>query len=95
VGMLQALLAGWVMYVAVAGLAFEGFLLLARGRITAGFVISLTTLGLYLWSIISVLHILWTGALWWKPLLFHVCIFIVIGWSAIGWRRLSHQLNRS
>ena len=41
VGLIQTLLGGWVVYVAAAGMFFEGFLLLRRGKVIADGVVAL------------------------------------------------------
>jgi hypothetical protein len=47
VGLLQALLAGWVMYVGAAAMLFESVLLLRRGRPTADGLVAFLAIALY------------------------------------------------
>jgi hypothetical protein len=47
----------------------------------------------YLFSIISVLHVLFTGHLWYRPLLFHVSVIIVAAWTGWQWYRWSHRAS--
>jgi hypothetical protein len=90
VAVLQALLAGWVVYVAAAGMLFEGLILLPR-RVTADVVPAMLSLVAYLFSLISVLHVLFTGRLWYRPLLFHVSVIVVALWTGIQWYRWSRR----
>ena len=91
-GILQALLAGWVVYVGAAGMVFEGLILLPR-RVIADLIPALLAVFAYLFSIISVLHVLFTGHLWYRPLLFHVSVIIVAAWTGWQWYRWSHRAS--
>ncbi len=86
VGVLQALLAGWVVYVGAAGMLFEGLILLPR-RLMADLIPALVAVLAYLFSVISVLHVLFTGQLWYRPLLFHVSVIVVATWTGLQWYR--------
>ena len=92
-GILQALLAGWVVYVGAAGMLFEGLILLPR-RVMPDLFPALLAVATYLFSLVSVLHVLFTGHLWYRPLLFHVSVLVVAAWTGLQWfrwaRRLSH-----
>ena len=90
VGILQALLAGWVVYVGAAGMLFEGLILLSR-RVIADLIPALVAVLAYLFSLISVLHVLLTGQLWYRPLLFHVSVIIVTAWTGLQWYRWSKR----
>ncbi len=89
-GILQALLAGWVVYVGAAGMLFEGLILLPR-RVIADLIPALVAVLAYLFSLISVLHVLFTGQLWYRPLLFHVSVLIVATWTGLQWYRWSRR----
>ena len=52
VGILQALLAGWVVYVGAAGMLFEGLILLPR-RVMAELIPALLAVAAYLFSLVS------------------------------------------
>ena len=82
---LQALLAGWVVYVNL-GMIVEGLLLIRR-RITADFFIATFALVMYLWSVASVVHIVVTGHLWHRPLLFAACVTTLALWTGVQWLR--------
>lgn len=90
VGILQALLAGWVVYVGAAGMLFEGLILLPT-RIIADFIPALVAVLAYLFSLISVLHVLFTGRLWYQPLLFHVSVIVVATWTGLQWYRWARR----
>jgi len=84
VAILQALLAGWVMYVGAAGMLAEGWLLfLARRRLSWDLLVALTALALYVLSIVATLLILVARAR--LPLLFHISVSIIAIWTGIRW----------
>ncbi len=87
---LQALLAGWVMYVGAAGMLFEGVLKLRHG-IGADFVVASLAILLYLISLISVLMLPIRGKIGFKPLLFHLSVTMIALWTACRWARLSRR----
>lgn len=86
VGILQALLAGWVIYVGAAGMMFEGLILLPR-RVMPDLFAAVLGVATYLFSLVSVLHVLFTAQLWYRPLLFHISVLIVAAWTGIQWFR--------
>jgi cation transport ATPase len=87
VAVLQALLAGWVVYVGAAGMLFEGALLLRR-RVTGDFVAAAVACACYLWSVVSTLGVFARGAPWYRPLLFDASVIVVAVWTAVQWHRL-------
>ena len=88
---LQAMLAGWVTYVAAAGMVAEGILLLGR-RFNVGPDCGCSAaVLLYLVSLVSVLGVFIGGQPFYRPLLFHVEVILLAAWC--GWRWW--QLNRS
>jgi hypothetical protein len=89
VSLLQALLCGWVIYVNL-GMLFEGLITL-RQRIGGDLVIAAAAVTLYLVSLVSALHGIFTGRLWY-PLLFHVCVMVLALWT--GWRWLTLARRR-
>jgi len=90
VGILQALLAGWVVYVGAAGMLFEGLILLPR-RVMPDLFAAALAVAAYLFSLISVLHVLFAAQLWYRPLLFHVSVLIVAAWTGVQWFRWSRK----
>ena len=85
VSLLQALLAGWVLYVNL-GMLFEGILLLPARRITGDFIVSIVAAVLYGYSMVSAAHGVVTTRLLFRPLLFHVAVIVLAAWT--GWRWL-------
>jgi len=84
VSLLQALLAGWILYVNL-GMLFEGALLLGQ-RITGDFVIALIAALLYLASLISAVHGVIASRLWY-PLMFHAQVTLLAVWTGLQWLR--------
>jgi len=82
-GVFQALLAGWVIYVAAAGMLFEGILLLGRRRVTGDLVCANVAVAVYLFSAIRLIHVL-LGPSHGRPV-FHWVILILGIWSALRW----------
>ncbi len=84
VGVLQLLLAGWVMYVGGAGMLVDAML---RRRITADGLVAATALALYLVSAAGVIHLLITA----RPLnvreFFPWAVLILFVWTGIQWFR--------
>ena len=88
VPLLQALLAGWVVYVAATGMLVEGVLTLWAGKITitlADAAVGLFAIVLYLFSIISVLGIFIHGEPLYRPLLFHCVVLTLLLWCGVRW----------
>ena len=80
VSLLQALLAGWVVYVNL-GMLFEALL---RRRANADFVVAAGAVAIYCVSLVSAAHgIVTTRVLW--PLGFHICVIILAIYSAMRW----------
>lgn len=84
VSLLQAVLAGWVLYVNL-GMLFEGALLL-RQRITSDFVVASIAALLYVASLISAVHGIVVSRLWY-PLMFHVAVMVLATWTGLQWLR--------
>ena len=89
VSLLQALLAGWVLYVNL-GMLFEGILLLPSRRITGDLLISLAAVALYGYSLISAAHGIITTRLLFRPLLFHIVVIFLAAWTGWRWWRCKH-----
>jgi len=91
VPILQALLSGWVMYVAVIGPLLEGILKLARGKKTLDLLIALIIAGMYAYSLVGVVWIPFSGGVKSGPFLFHWAVLAVMGWSAWNWWRFARE----
>ena len=84
IGMLQLLLAGWVMYVGVIGMAVEGIL---RRKFTADAFVACVALIAFLICAAAVIHLFMTGRASRFQDSFHWAVLIAIGWSAVQWFR--------
>jgi len=91
VGVFQALLAGWVIYVAAAGMLFEGVFLLPR-RLSADLVCALITVAIYLLSSLRLVHVLSGGGTA-RPM-FHFVVLIMATWSGVRWCQYAHCCGR-
>jgi cation transport ATPase len=87
VGVLQLLLAGWVVYVGAAGMLFEGALLLRRG-LTADFVVALIATVLYVLSVGLVAISIVRGNAPYRTW-FDVVVVLIALWSGARWFRMS------
>ena len=90
VGILQALLAGWVVYVGAAGMLFEGLIVMSR-RALPDLIVAILAVVTYLFSVVSVFHVLFTGHLWYRTLLFHVSVIMLAAWTGWQWFRWSRR----
>lgn len=81
---LQALLAGWITYIAAAGMIFEGIILLiARRKLTADLVIGVLALALYLCSL--------AASLARDRPLFLYGVILLAAWGGLRWAQLVHR----
>jgi cation transport ATPase len=86
IGLLQALLAGWVLYTGATGLLIEGLLQIRRGP-WADLAVAVTAYLLYLWSVVVVL---WSIASPAEPLrLFHGSVVLIAFWTGVRWWQYS------
>jgi hypothetical protein len=92
IAILQALLAGWVTYIAAAGMLFEGLVLLSQG-IRADLIVAAIAIAFYLFSAISTLGVFIKGQPFFSPLLFHWTVIILAAWCAIRWRQTLRALT--
>jgi cation transport ATPase len=90
-GLLQALLAGWVIYVGAAGMIFEGMLLLGRRRVSADFLMGLAGIALYVPGLVGWGRVLARapGAAvgWW----FGACVLALTAWAGLQWLRIARR----
>jgi hypothetical protein len=84
IGLLQSLLCGWIVYVAAAGMVFEGIVLL-RQRISPDLVVGVVAVLAYLWSVGAILPIFFTGQPAYEPTLFHLIVPLLLIWTGIRW----------
>jgi hypothetical protein len=92
VAILQALLAGWVAYVAAAGMLFEGLVWLRRRRVTADLFPSAVAAGFYLASLIRLIAYALRGAAGDFPRpWFHWVVGLLIAWTAVRWGQFARR----
>jgi cation transport ATPase len=94
VALLQALLGGWVTYVAAMGMLVEGlFLLAVSRRVTVDLPAALLGVLMYLYSAIATCGIFFTGQLLYGPLLFHWTVLLLGLWSGTRWAWLARRMS--
>ena len=86
---LEALLAGWVMYVNI-GMIIEG-IVVRRLNVMPDFLVASIALVLYAWSLTGVIHVLAYNSLWPRPLLLHVCVILLAIWTGAQWFRFARR----
>ena len=87
-GLLQLLLAGWVMYVGAMGMLVEGMI---RKKITADAAVATIALGTYAVSAGGVIYLFVTARPAPIPGGFHWAVIIVAGWAGMQWLRGSRN----
>ncbi|HEY7091054.1 MAG TPA: hypothetical protein VH518_23355 [Tepidisphaeraceae bacterium] len=94
IGLLQALLAGWVTYVAAAGMLVEGLMLIGGSRrMTVDLLVAGLAVALYLFSAISVLGVFVRGVPFYGPLMFHCAVIILAVWTGWRWWRTARSVG--
>lgn len=92
IGLFQALLAGWVVYVSATGMLVEG--LLRHGR-SIDFPVALLALSVYLTSLISWLGLIFQGRPFGLPPAFHITVAILVVWTGLRWWWLTRQTRHA
>jgi cation transport ATPase len=87
-GLFQALLAGWVVYVAGTGLLIEGVLM---KRVTMDLVVAVAAGGIYGLSVVGWIGIISVGHAVGMTPRFHWVVLVLAGWTGIQWCRLSQR----
>jgi hypothetical protein len=91
VGVLQALLSGWVLHVGAGGMLFEGLILLhARRRWTGGLAVAGAAISCYVFSAIQLGRLIFGDAVGARPV-FHLVVMLIAPWSAWQWWRLTRR----
>jgi hypothetical protein len=90
VGLLQAILTGWVTYVAAVAMLVEGLIL---RRLTLDAVVGAIAVFATVYSAISVLGIFFQARPFYGPLLFHVAVLMLIVYCGIRWQCASGSRN--
>ena len=91
VPILQALRAGWVVYVNLGMLAEGVILLLRRHKLSGDVLVIVTAIVLYVFSLVSVLHIFLDGLPGYRPLMFPMCVLLLVVWSGWRWLRFARR----
>jgi cation transport ATPase len=96
VGIMQALLSGWVCYVAATPMIVEGLIRMSlRRRVTADLMMGLIAAAAYVYSLVSVLHVVIGGKLWYEPLCFWITVSVLGLWNAWGYLRLTRRVGKT
>ncbi|HMB94411.1 MAG TPA: hypothetical protein VKK61_00060, partial [Tepidisphaeraceae bacterium] len=90
IAILQALLCGWVVYVAATGMLVEG-ILLPRQIFLADFLIALLAAIFYLFSLISTAAVLFRGHPLSWPRLFHWVVMLLAVWCGLRWWQMARS----
>lgn len=90
-GLFQTLLAGWVIYVAAAGMIFEGAILLTRGRLTLDFTIAMIAAALYVIALGGWAMLLLRADASRVPMPFHHSAMLLAVWCGARWAWLSRR----
>jgi len=91
-GLLQALLAGWTLYIGAIPLLAEGFLLMSQRQFKLDLVIALCALLLYIIGLAGWIMTL-RGRAAPFPAGFSYSVVILVLWSGVQWLRLSNQAS--
>ncbi len=90
IGLLQAILCGWIVYVGALAMLVEGLLVRSR-RLLADTIVAGISTGMYLYSLICVVPVLIIGRMLPGPLLFHWVVMLLIVWTGVRWWMLSRR----
>jgi cation transport ATPase len=85
IALLQAILCGWIVYVAAIGMLVEGVFLLAAQKFTPDLFVGAAAVVIYLFSAGAVLPIFFIGHLAYQPTLFHGVVLLLLCWCAGRW----------
>jgi cation transport ATPase len=90
IGLLQALLSGWCLYLAALPMLSESLMLLSLGKVKVELFISMVTMVLYLVGLVGWIFTL-RGHEAVFPGAFAIAVVILIIWSGVQWLWLSNQ----
>jgi len=88
IAILQTLLAGWIVYVAAAGLLFEGLVAFSP-RTFPDLFVSLVAIGLYVYSVACAIAILFPHRMSIGNPQFHWSVLLLMCWTTIRWCQLA------
>jgi cation transport ATPase len=93
VAVLQALLAGWVVYVGAAGMLFEGLVWLTRRRLTVDLIPAFAAVVLYLATAGRfAAHALSSAAGPFPRGWFHWAVVLIVAWTAGRWLQFARRI---
>ena len=84
IGILQALLCGWIVYVAAVGMTVGAVLEFAP-PLVGDLIVGMASILMCLWSMGAVIPVFVTGHLAYHPILFHLIVMLLLVWTAIRW----------
>lgn len=90
IGLMQALLAGWCLYLAALPMLSESLMLIAMGKLRIELAVSLAAMILYIIGVTGWIFTL-RGRAAPLPSAFSVVVVILILWSALHWFRLARE----
>jgi hypothetical protein len=88
IALLQALLAGWIVYIAAAGMLFEGIVAFSV-RTFPDLLVSAFAISVYLYSVACAIAILLPHQTVLGIPRFHWCVLVLMAWTSFRWRQLS------
>jgi cation transport ATPase len=86
IGLFQAILTGWIVYVAAAGMWFEGLLLLQR-RLTADFIVATVAIIAFAASLVVIAAHLNRQGIPLPLAHFDICVLLLCVWNGWQWKR--------
>ena len=92
-GLLQSLLAGWIVYLGAIPLLAEGFLLIMHRRFKIDMLIGVCAVVLYIVGVAGWIMTL-RGRAPFFPSAFSCCVMLLVLWSGVQWLRLWSQISR-
>ena len=93
IGLLQALLAGWCLYLAALPLLTESAMLLAMGKFRFELLIAVAAMILYVVGLVGWIFTL-RGRAALMPSAFSIEVALLIAFSGVQWLRFSNQVTR-
>lgn len=93
VGLLQTLLAGWIIYIGAIAVFVEGLLFLSQSKLTLNLILSAVAIALYIFSVIAWATILFQSRPWPAAPRFDLSVALILFWSALQWARLRRSIH--
>ena len=92
IGLMQALLTGWCLYLAALPMLSESLMLLAKGKMKVELLVALAAMVLYVIGAVGWIFTL-RGRSALLPSAFALVVLILIAWSGGQWLRLARRTN--